>query len=97
MLKGHGQMLRKLCRFRSGLCDTMQRMGFPASQIKPTFTPHMTLDYAYPYEIPKPAIAAPIAWRTTELLLVISHYGQARHEVLERWPLTARQQEFSDW
>ena len=95
VVDGSGPAVRKLRDFQRYLRDTMRRMGFAADKIRPSFSPHMTLDYAH-QPVAEQSIT-PIAWRVTQFLLVASHYGEGRHEVLERWPLTARQLElFSD-
>jgi 2'-5' RNA ligase len=51
-----------------------------------SFSPHMTLGYR-----DAPAFARsidPIAWQVEEFVLVHSHVGQTRHDVLGRWRLT---------
>jgi 2'-5' RNA ligase len=94
-LGGKGPAVRGLRRFQHGLGSTMRRMGFSEDRIRTRFVPHITLDYAH--ERVDPRTVTPIAWRVTQFCVVDSHYGQGRHEVLARWPLRARQQEFSDW
>ena len=50
-----------------------------------SFSPHMTLGYR-----DGPSFARsidPIAWQVEELVLVHSHVGQTRHDILGRWPL----------
>ena len=55
-------------------------------QIKPrSFTPHMTLSYRGK-RIAETAID-PVRWRPHELVLIDSHVGAHRHDVLARWPL----------
>ncbi len=57
-------------------------------QIKPrSFTPHMTLSYRGK-RIAETAID-PVRWRPHELVLIDSHVGAHRHDVLARWPLHA--------
>ena len=53
------------------------------------FNPHLTLAYGVPPRLP--ARIAPIGWHVDEVLLIVSHYGQGRHEILCRWPLITRQ------
>ena len=50
-----------------------------------SFTPHMTLSYRGK-RIVETAIE-PVRWRPSELVLIDSHVGAHRHEVLARWPL----------
>jgi len=49
------------------------------------FNPHMTLGYrdGQPFGM----AVAPIVWAARELVLIHSHLGRTRHEVLGRWPL----------
>ena len=55
-------------------------------RIKPrSFTPHMTLSYRGK-RIAETAIE-PVRWRPHELVLIDSHVGAHRHDVLARWPL----------
>lgn len=53
------------------------------------FNPHMTLGYrdGQPFGMAVP----PVAWTARELLLIHSHLGRTRHEVVGRWPLADRQ------
>jgi 2'-5' RNA ligase len=51
------------------------------------FTPHMTVIYGQPGE--EIAMIEPVRWTVREFALVISHQGEARHEVLARFPLNA--------
>jgi RNA 2',3'-cyclic 3'-phosphodiesterase len=51
------------------------------------FVPHMTV-MRDRREVAETAIE-PLTWRVGEFLLVDSPYGEARHNVLGRWPLTA--------
>jgi 2'-5' RNA ligase len=95
-LGGDGAVLRKLCRMQRDLREGVIRAGFPAGELRTSFTPHMTLDYKHPRVLPQ-TLETPIAWPVTELCLVNSLYGQGRHEVLERWTLRQRQQVFSGW
>lgn len=54
----------------------------PARELEP----HVTLLRAS--QRPAPRIIAPVAWRVSEFLLIDSLYGEGRHEVLGRWPLS---------
>jgi 2'-5' RNA ligase len=51
----------------------------------PKFTPHMTVIYGQPGE--EVAVIEPVRWTVREFVLVISHQGESRHEVLARYPL----------
>ncbi len=49
------------------------------------FSPHLTLGYrkGQPFE----AAVAPVAWDVTEVVLIHSHVGAGRHDLLGRWAL----------
>lgn len=49
------------------------------------FNPHVTL--LYRDGLPSLKLVAPISWRVDELVLVHSHVGLTRHDIVERWPL----------
>lgn len=49
------------------------------------FTPHMTVIYGQPGQ--EITMIDPVRWTVREFVLVISHQGQGRHEVLARFPL----------
>ena len=53
------------------------------------FNPHMTLGYrdGQPFGMAVP----PVAWTARELVLIHSHLGRTRHEVLGRWALADSQ------
>lgn len=52
------------------------------------FAPHMTLGYREGEPFNQPV--RPVGWLADELVLIDSHPGRTRHEVLGRWPLVAR-------
>lgn len=54
-------------------------------------SPHLTLGYRDGPAFARPV--EPIAWRADELVLVHSHVGATRHDVVGRWPLSSRQGE----
>jgi RNA 2',3'-cyclic 3'-phosphodiesterase len=49
------------------------------------FSPHLTLLYRHGLGFSHSI--EPIVWRATELVLVHSHVGLTRHDILGRWPL----------
>jgi 2'-5' RNA ligase len=63
------------------LADTGERIK------RQRITPHMTLSYRGK-RIAETAIE-PVRWRLHELVLIDSHVGAHRHEVIGRWPLRA--------
>lgn len=56
-----------------------------------SFNPHMTLVHRPHQEFLRPI--EPLAWEASELVLVHSLVGRARHRVIGRWPLRCRQME----
>jgi 2'-5' RNA ligase len=57
--------------------------------IRDSFVPHITLDYRHA-PIARRQVA-PLAWWAMDFCLVVSHFGEGHHQVLERWHLQARQ------
>lgn len=77
-----------VCRYQRALEDGLRGVGLARSR-RQRFDPHMTLVYGE-HRVP-PGVPEPIAWHVEALALVLSLYGQSRHEVLARWPLRSRQ------
>jgi 2'-5' RNA ligase len=77
--------LRKLQR---ALADAMKDAGL-GEYVRTGFLPHVTLLYAE--QSIAPQSVAPIRWTVTELLLVHSVVGEARHITLGQWPLQSAQ------
>lgn len=93
-LAGHGAGVQPLYRLRRQLVAALLEVGWPAEWIRPSFFPHVTVDYEH-----RPVSARriePLAWDVTEVRLVDSHYGKGRHEVLACWPLQNRQPSLFD-
>lgn len=88
-LAGRGPGVKPLRQFRRCMVETLLRGGFPEAGIQQTFVPHITLDYRR--EPISRRVVVPLAWQVDEFCLVASHYGDAHHEVLARWPLQQRQ------
>lgn len=49
-----------------------------------SMTPHVSLNWGHGL-VPEHALKRPIQWRTRGIDLIISHIGEARHELIERW------------
>lgn len=93
-LAGHGIGVQPLFALRRHLVQLLLSVGWPVAWIRPSFYPHITLDYQH---VPVRARRIdPLAWDVTEVRLVDSLYGQGRHEVLARWPLRDRQPSLFD-
>lgn len=88
-LTGHSGGLRGIRGLEQTMADAMLWAGFPESQIRTSFHPHITLNYRHePFD--RRAVA-PLAWRVNQFMLVDSWYGLGRHDVLGCWPLSPRQ------
>lgn len=88
-LAGRGAGVQPLFRLRRQLVDALLKAGWPSGWIRANFYPHITMDYQHePVDMRR---ITPLTWDVTELLLVDSHYGDGRHEVLASWPLQDRQ------
>jgi 2'-5' RNA ligase len=75
---------------RAGLLALHLALGMmladAGQQIKPrSFTPHMTLSYRGRRIAETPI--EPVRWRPRELVLIDSHVGAHRHDLLGCWPL----------
>lgn len=74
-----------LAALRTQIVDAMARQSLPQRQGY-EFNPHMTLYYRD--GAPGSRQITPVQWIADELLLIHSHVGLTRHDVLGRWPLT---------
>lgn len=57
------------------------------------FSPHVTLGYRA--GTPFHQRIADVGWRAREVVLIHSHLGRARHEVVGRWPLDAEERQLA--
>ena len=90
-LAGRSWGLRGIRELEHTLAHAMLRAGsgFPESQIRTRFHPHVTLNYRHePFD--RRAIA-PLGWRVNQFTLVDNWYGLGRHDVLGCWQLSSRQ------
>ena len=71
-------------QLRTALAFAMADQGFSPVL---NYEPHMTLAYDPRHRLSRVPIE-PIGFRATEFVLVKSHIGFSRHEVLRTWPLT---------
>jgi 2'-5' RNA ligase len=77
-----------LAALRSRIVDAMARQSLEQRHDY-AFNPHMTLFYRD--GAPGSRQITPVQWIADELLLIHSHVGLSRHDVLGRWPLTGAQ------
>ncbi|CAN7348046.1 RNA 2',3'-cyclic phosphodiesterase [Acidovorax sp. LjRoot74] len=88
-LTGRSWGLRGIRGLEHTLAHAMLRAGFPESQIRTHFHPHVTLNYRHePFDW---CAVAPLAWRVNQFMLVDSWYGLGRHDLLGCWSLSPRQ------
>ena len=73
-----------LARLHGLLADGARARGI-AERPGYRFAPHMTLGYRIGESFSQRV--APVAWTADEIVLIDSHVGRTRHEVLGRWPL----------
>ena len=78
-----------IARLRERLAEGARARGI-AERPGYRFAPHMTLGYRSGSPFTQPV--APLAWTADELVLIDSHVGRTRHEVLGRWPLVAEEE-----
>lgn len=74
----------KTMLFRRAFLADMKRVGLHFKGMS-GFTPHMTLLYSARTITEQPV--KPIRWTVREFVLIHSHYGYGRHEILGRWQL----------
>jgi 2'-5' RNA ligase len=74
-----------VAQFSRVLAAALKRHGLTPHAIS---TPHMTLLYEKQRQLEDLPIE-PVVWTATEFVLLISHVGQSRYDVLGRWPLIA--------
>ena len=77
--------LGELHAFRASLGIALADAGFPVTTAK--ITPHMTIAYGARERVD--VAVEPVRWRATGFVLIHSHVGAHRHDVLGRWPLAA--------
>ncbi len=73
-----------LLRLHAALCAALREVGF-RPRGNANFTPHVTLLYDKKRVDVQPI--EPIGWTVDEIVLVLSHTGQTRYELLGRWKL----------
>jgi 2'-5' RNA ligase len=84
VLRG-GPGAAELRALQDWLRSNLARVGLDCRRLP---APHMTLLYSA-RRAPECRVE-PVAWTANELVLVRSHFGKTRHEVLDRWPLQGR-------
>ena len=73
----------ELIGFRQTILRDAIREHFLGALLQDQFVPHMTV--LYDDRLVRPESVEPISWTATELLLIHSHVGLTRHDVLARW------------
>lgn len=73
---------------RKAIAAAQLRVGLQVSGVS-SFLPHITLLQGHAVDAIEESIT-PVQWHVHEFALIRSFFGQSRHEVIGRWPLTAR-------
>jgi 2'-5' RNA ligase len=84
------QGLDEVRKLRTDLVCAMADRGFTPPR---AYEPHMTLSYDPRHRLPRTDIE-PLGFRAAEFVLVKSHIGFSRHEVLRTWTLDDQTQAF---
>jgi 2'-5' RNA ligase len=75
--------LAELIAFQSELRRRLALAGF---QVRADYQPHMTLMWA-DRQIEEEYPIAPIGWQVRDFVLIASHQGLSRYDIIRRWPL----------
>ena len=75
--------LAELIAFQSELRRRLALAGF---QVRADYQPHMTMMWA-DRQIEEEYPIAPIGWQVRDFVLIASHQGLSRYDILRRWPL----------
>ena len=67
------------------IAEAQRRYGLPVTGVS-SYLPHVTLLHGHAVDAIRESIV-PIRWTVREFVLVRCFFGQARQEVVERWPL----------
>lgn len=73
-------------RLRKAVAAEQVRTGLQVSGVS-SYLPHVVLIEGHAIEAIEDAIT-PIQWKVRDFVLMRSFFGQSRHEVIGRWPLT---------
>jgi 2'-5' RNA ligase len=72
-------------RLRRSLDSAMKAVGLNVP-MPSAFTPHVTLMYSRE-PVPDMVLSDPVTWTARELVLVLSRFGETRHDHIDHWPL----------
>lgn len=81
-----GHSIQSALELRKAVAAQQVRQGFQVSGVS-SYLPHVVLLEGHAVEAIEDAIA-PIVWKVRDFVLIRSFFGQSRHEVIGRWPLT---------
>ena len=81
--------IRGLSALRQEVARAMQGAGVQ-SRIGWAFSPHQTLFYRR--SPPEQRAVAGFGWRVEDVVLICSHVGHTRHDIVGRWPLSGDRQ-----
>ena len=83
VLRSH-EKLDHLFALQRRLASSLSAAGVPMRRGW-RFNPHVTIGYRRGAPFAAPIL--PISWRAQDLVLIHSHVGLTRHDILARWPL----------
>lgn len=86
VLCADGPTVESAIRLRKAIAAEQVRAGLQVSGVS-SYLPHVVLIEGHAIEAIEDAIT-PIQWKVHEFVLMRSFFGQSRHEVIGRWPLT---------
>ncbi len=66
--------------------ELRRRMALAGFEVRADYQPHMTLIWA-DRQVEEEYPIAPISWQVRDFVLIASHQGLSRYDVIRRWPL----------
>lgn len=75
-------------QLRKAIAGEQARVGLQVSGVS-SYLPHVVLLEGHVIEAVEESIT-PIRWKVREFVLIRSFFGQSRHEVIGRWPLSGK-------
>jgi len=84
VLRSDAMTSERVQTLKNAIGEALFRHGFGWD--KSSLSPHVTLYYANEVAPPE-GLGEPIDWDVNEFVLIRSHVGKHRHDVIGRWPL----------
>ncbi|WP_109125492.1 2'-5' RNA ligase family protein [Dyella sp. C11] len=86
VLRSDGETGPRAQALKDAIGEALFKHGFGWD--KGALSPHVTLYYANDVALPD-SVGQPVDWQVDEFVLIRSHVGKHRHDVIGRWPLAA--------